>query len=217
MSGFATVALDIGAIGQLLGLNPSPVYGVFASGGGGQVLTGYHSVVGFGFQRDYRNITYPVEKGGFQTYNKIALPFGAKLQYAVNGGVPTISAFIAQLEKLCADTNTYEVVTPEYTWQNVNIHHYDVRRESRHGVSLLIFDVWCDEIRQAAAPQLSSTGTGTSASPTATATPDGQTQQGQGIVQPQPATAGTPSAGAASYSGTTGETLTPPPGGVGAG
>lgn len=202
----------------LAGLNPAagiaptqtPVYGIFtqqsgSTGGqtnalgtttnpfqagspGQAALTGYASIVGFSTQADSKTPTYPIEQGGFGTYNKVEMPSGFKLQYTVNGGPQQISAFVGRLQALKADTNLYTVVMPEYGWQNVNVIHWDTRRTGSvnngrgSGISLVTFDVWLNEIRQANAPQFSNTGTG--ASPTATATPDAQAQQQDGTVQP---------------------------------
>jgi hypothetical protein len=164
---------------------PPPVYGIFQTGAGTPVLTGFASVVGFGFQRDEKLATYPIEQGGFGTYNKVAMPFGAKLQYTVNGGTQTIGTFLAQVEALVKDTNLYTVLTPYHSWSNVNVIHHDYRQASRGGVSMLTVDVWLEEVRQpVAAAQYTGVSVGTQASGTDTQTPDGQAQQNGGQVQP---------------------------------
>jgi hypothetical protein len=156
-----------------------PVYGLFDQGT--EVLTGANSCTGFGFQVDEQIPAYPIEQGGFVSYNKVALPFGTKLQYAVYQ--ENLSSFITELESLRADTNSYTVVTPVYSWNNCNITHWDTRLQDKRSVSMWVIDVWLAEIRQPIS-STTSNSQGTQASATNTADPQDQAQQNTGDVQP---------------------------------
>jgi len=191
-----TVSLDATAVLSFIGINGAPHYGIYDSQGASEVLTGYTSVVGFGFQRDMSIPTHPIEQGGFASYNKVALPFGAKLRYTVNGdasGDQAIADFLTKIEKLTQDTNLYEVVTPEYSWPNVSITHHDHNRSSQNGYSMLTVDVWLQEVRQADAAQFSNSST--SANATNTQSPDGQATVQSGNVQTQAAPSAMPVGG----------------------
>ena len=188
LNGIQTAQLDAITLSQLIAPLPPPVYGIFPNAGGASPLTGYSSVVGFQFQTDAKTPAYPIEQGGFASYNKVQLPFGAKLEYSVSGGAQNIGQFTNALETLRLDaTNLYTVVMPEFSWQNATVIHWDIRRIGSvnggrgSGISLVVFDVWLNEVRQASAGQFTSTGN--QASATATQTPDGQAQQQGGTVQ----------------------------------
>jgi hypothetical protein len=181
LAGVQTAQLDATVLTGFLAPIQPPTFGIF-NPNGGEVLTGYASVLGFGFQRDQRIASYPIEQGGFANFNKVALPFSPRLTYRVNGGQPKINAFLATLEQLVADTNLYTVVNPWYAWENANVVHYDFKQTDRNGGFTLIADVWLAEVRQAQASQFS-TKTGTQASQTATQSPEGQAQQQNGTVQ----------------------------------
>lgn len=210
LGSISTLQADVAGLGSLLGFSNQPVYGIFLNGS--PALTGYNSVIGFGFTADEQIPVYPIEQGGFQSYNKVALPFGAKLQYTVNGGQQQIQAFVTQLEAIRQDTNLYTVVTPVYSWQNTNGIHWDVRLQTGHAVSMWVIDVWFSEIRQTPPAQMSSNGqTGTAASPTNTGDPQLQGQQNGGQVQPQGVDAGGLPPGAFQYSQVAGQTAAPPP------
>lgn len=203
------VQADVSAVLSLLGLGNNPAYGIYSPSSGSEVLQGYNSVIGFGFSADEHVPVYPIEQGGFQSYNKVALPFGAKLQYTVYQD--QLEDFIAVLEGLRTDTNLYAVVTPVYSWMNCNVNHWDTRLQNSKAVSMWIIDVWLSEIRQ----QQTSLGTGNSASPTATATPDTQAQTNGGWAQGINGNTGALGANNAAYAQIMGETAAPPPVGAG--
>ena len=152
-----------------------------------EVLTGYNTVVGFDFSVDAQLPTYPVEQGGFSSYNKVQLPFGARLQYAVSGGAIKVNQFLLKALSLEKDTNLYTVLTPVQTLQNVNVKHVDYKQTSRAGITLLTVNVWLDEIRQTATSTTPISTTGNQISATQTRTPSAQAQTQSGVVQTQAA------------------------------
>lgn len=150
-----------------------PQWGIFDSANN-PVLTS-DTVVGFDFKHEYVTVDYPIENGGFASYNKVARPFEPRFTMARGGSVADRTAFVTALERLVGDTNLYTVVTPEFTWQNVNITHWSEVRRSDRGVSLITVEIWLQEIRQAPAPAFSNTKTASAVSPTNVGTVQGQT------------------------------------------
>ncbi len=130
---------------QILG---SQQWGIFTQGGA-PVLT-VDTILAVSLQRDFDVPDFPIEQGGFASYNKVARPYDAKVSFAVGANQAARSDALATLDALVADTNLYSVVTPDRVYTSANVVHYDYDRTRRSGVSLLTAHVWIKEIRQVA-------------------------------------------------------------------
>lgn len=153
----------------------SPQWGLFDSSGN-PVLVG-DATVTFGYTHEWRVSDYPVEDGGFQSYNKVQTPIEGKITYAVGKTVANRQAFLLQAEALCDSTTLYNLVSPEVTAVNVTPYHVGYERSAAKGAQLIPVDVWFREIRVAPSPLF-----------TQTATPGGADAQNDGTVAPQDAT-----------------------------
>ena len=80
----------------------------------------------------------------FESYNKVQVPFSAKLEFLI---ASTREEFLQSVETAVASLSLVTVVTPEISYPSANLVHYGYRRESRSGVSLIRVSVWCQEIR----------------------------------------------------------------------
>lgn len=129
------------------------------------------------FKRDWVVPDYPQELGAFQSYNKVATPYEAKVRMTKGGTEADRQQFLDTVDALASSLALVDVVTPTRIYQNANITHYDYRRTATNGVGLLTVDIWLEEIRVAPNPAF-----------TQTAKPDGQDPQQTGQVQAQPAT-----------------------------
>lgn len=134
------------------------------------------SVVAVDYRKEYRIADFPVEAGspttpgGFNSFNKVATPFEIKVTFAASGKGSLLSSllsggavgsiltgstpsadgrkkFLAALDAACANLALVSVLTPEATYSPVNITHYDFRRSAEAGATLLLVDVWCNEVR----------------------------------------------------------------------
>jgi len=156
------------------------------------------SFISFEYRGEQKVPNYPVEKGSFSSYNKVALPFDVRVVIACGGkGAMTRQEFTDKLTSMLADTILYSLSTPDAVYDNANLIHVNYRREAKQGVTLLLAELWFDEIRQAPA------GTVT------TQKPSGAEPQANGQVAPLPPTA-TQNAAVQQYGGATG-TWTPDP------
>lgn len=163
------VALTGDAIGALSGAAP-PLWGLFLNG---EPVILADNVVTLEYRRDFQISNYPIEQGGFSSYNKVQKPFEVRIRFSTGGSLADRSAFLASIDAVIGDTNLYDVVTPEATYSNVNLVHEDLRRTADDGAGLIKVDVWCEEVR-AASLALSSSGSGTQTGTTVTTTaPDG--------------------------------------------
>lgn len=147
-----------------------PKWGIYRNGA--QVLTP-DSIVAFEFKNDFNLSDFPQESGAFQSYNKVASPYDAKLQMTKGGTDADRAAFLAALSALLQSLDTFDVVTPEITYLSANLKRYDYRRTSRNGYGLLTVELWLEEIRVTATAAFSKT-----------AQPSGASAVSVGTVQP---------------------------------
>lgn len=135
-------------------------------------------VTAFRFRKEYELLSYPVEQGAFETYNKVAKPFTPTLRVATGGSVADKEAFLDSIDAIVGDLNLYDVVTPEVIYSSVNVEGYNYDRTAVRGVGLLAVDILLKEVRV--------TGT---LNFTNTQTPSGANTTSSGTVQPQSPTA----------------------------
>lgn len=203
--GIITVAADAA---QVFRMFQAPEWGLFNKGG--QPIAVADSVVSIDFRREARISDYPLEQGAFETYDKVQMPFDVRVRFAVTNSVdlPGLGSlgmssyrkdFLAAIDLAFKSLDLFTVITPDATYPSVNITHYDYRREGRNGATLLVVDVWCQEVRVNAQAKYSQTQQ-----------PEGDPKQDNGAVQGTP---GTP-AGKSDLSGT-GLENTGSPGGAG--
>jgi hypothetical protein len=131
------------------------------------------SVIEFEYRGEMKVCSHPVEQGSFASYNKIAVPFDIRMTAACNGNGPmTRDDFLATIEDMRESTDLVTISTPDDVYDNCNLIHVDYRRDSRQGVSLLLVQLWFQEIRIAQQGQ------------TQTAQPDGMDPSQNGQVSP---------------------------------
>lgn len=173
----------------------APQWGIFDSSGSAVIQA--DTVLAVDFRREYRVANAPQEDGAFTSYNKVQEPFDARVTFAYSGNGSIMDAitsggfigsaitgvdaarsrrgrFLSLLEAAVASTDLFSVYTPEIDYPSANIVHYDYRRETRSGVSMLTVDVWLQEVRV----------TGTTAFSN-TAAPSGANLFNNGTVQAQ--------------------------------
>lgn len=118
-----------------------------AVGGGPPVLT----TAAFEYQRENRIATFQVEEGSFAAYNKVQNPASTIVTMVLEGDVGARSAFLAALEDACNSTDLFDVYTPEALYHNYNIVRYTYARKAQRGLTLLIAEVYLEEVRQVSA------------------------------------------------------------------
>lgn len=119
------------------------------------------NVAEFSFKRDWIIADYPLEGGDFESYDKVRLPFEARLRITKGGTTDELNQFLIQLDNAATSMSLYDVVTADCQYPGVNITHYDYRQTAERGANLLVVDVWLQEIRQVSEGQFSSTGSST--------------------------------------------------------
>lgn len=146
--------------------NATPVWGIFDSTGATQVVTP-DSVLDFDNRNEWRVSNFPVQQGGFGTYNKVIVPFEVSVRMSKGGALADRTAFLQQIAAIAGDTNLYTILTPEKSYQNCNVTRYEVTRRGTSGAGgpsgaffLTEVDVFFIQIIQVTA-QYSTTAVGT--------------------------------------------------------
>lgn len=157
----------------------------------GKKIAASQYFLGLDFSKEYRVSDAPMEQGAFQSYNKVETPFLARVTLACDGtgffgfggssafgfgstAGETRQAFLAAIAAAVSSTDVFSIVTPDATYVNSNLVHYDYTRTHRQGVSLLAVTVGFQEIRTGAIRRFAHPQT-----------PDGAETTNTGLVQAQ--------------------------------
>lgn len=157
-------------------LNPSANdYAIVTSGSTSPVITP-DSVLSLEYKGESRIGDFPIEQGGFSSFNKVDVPFDIRMVMACGGqnylqsalqtvtqtvdtyvnsvlgtafGQPMTRAdFLAQLKLMRKSLDLYDIVTPDETYMGVNLVHYDYAKKNDNGAVMIIAECWFREIRQ---------------------------------------------------------------------
>lgn len=124
----------------------------------GNVALQPDSVLSFDYKGDSRISMYPVEGGGFASYNKVLNPVDCRIVMACNGqGKAAVADFLATLETMRQGTALYFITTPDALYANMNLVHFDYRREARNGFQMVTVDAGFEEVRTTATITYSNT------------------------------------------------------------
>lgn len=151
-----------------------PQWGIYQNGA---LAVPADNAIAFDFKTDANVPDYTLEDGAFESYNKVQLPFNVRFKLTCGGSVAKRTAFLAALETAKQSLSLYDAVTPEKTFSSINVDHYDIRRTTEQGQTLIQAEVWALEIRINAAQAFSSTKS-----------PSGSKTQSGGPVQTTPPT-----------------------------
>lgn len=194
MTNSIPLTADSPSIGSAFG---APQWGIFTQQGAPLLVV--DSVASIEYSRDYHISDYPQEQGAFESYNKVQLPFQAKIGFLIN---QSRVQFLQNIEAAVASLDLVVVATPEISYSSANLTHYGYRRESSGGVTLIRVEVWCEEVR-ISATATAAAGTPTTPAPVSpnsdTQSLNGATPAANGQVQGSPTTQ---SGGGASGGGT---------------
>lgn len=149
----------------------SPVWGLYQNN---VRVIAADNVATLDYKRDWSLPNYRIEQGGFETYNKVQMPFEVRLRFTAGGSIDNRQQMLDSIEQVAGTLQLFDVITPEKVYHNVNIMHEDMRREHDRGNGLLAVDIWCMEIRQDAVASFSNTQA-----------PSGASTQDTGTVQTQ--------------------------------
>ncbi len=168
----------------------SPQWGIFRNS---QPVVIAQTIMDFNYKEEWALSDYPLEKGAFETYNKVYIPFDARFRFVSGENEENRTALLESIMAIAPDVNLYDVVTPTRIYRSVNITHYDYRRTSRNGLGLLHVDVWCLQVKVV----VGKSGVGNTAAASGEAQQQGGTVQAENVPLPpeRPPNLGTPLTG----------------------
>ena len=117
------------------------------------------NVVSFEHSGEFRIADYPLEGGSFESYDKVATPFAVRIALSKGGTVVEREAFLSTAQSLLESIDTYNVVTPERTYLNVNVTRIGLTRNATNGAGMTTVELVLQEVRQAAKASFSRTDT----------------------------------------------------------
>lgn len=116
------------------------------------------SVVAFDFKADANVARYPVEDGGFSSYNKVREPRVLRMTMTCSGMKTMLrDTFLARLEEMRDSTDLYTVVTPDGSYKNMNLISFDFSKKSTQGATMIIADATFQEIMTSAKAEYTKT------------------------------------------------------------
>lgn len=123
------------------------VGGILDAAGLGSTL----STGGVSYSKETRVSDFPVERGGFASYNKVEQPSTPSVTLCLSGSESDRRKFLQELDKACRSTELYHIMTPEVGYLDYSIERYNYERRSSRGATLLVVEVMLKEVRQVSA------------------------------------------------------------------
>lgn len=137
----------------------------------------------FSNRNEWSVADFPVQDGGFGSYDKVASPFEVVIRMYKGGSKAARKRFLDSIDAIAGTLDLYDIVTPEKTFLNVNVVRYEVSRRGPGGAYFLSeVDLFFREIKVVTATY-SNTAVVTQNAQNPSAAPVTNT----GSVQPQPA------------------------------
>jgi hypothetical protein len=127
------------------GAGQPPLWGLFE---GANPVVIADTVVDFSYQQDWTVADYPVERGGFESYDKVNSPFRVRIQFASGGSEANRQALLDSIQAIGDPLTLYTAVTPTAVYPSMNVEGFSYHRTSRNGLGLLVVDVHLLEIRE---------------------------------------------------------------------
>jgi hypothetical protein len=155
-------------------------WGIFK---GGLPIVVADNVIAVDYRQDWILADYPIEEGGFETYDKVQTPFDFRVRFSSGGSEANRQALLDSISAIADTLDLFDIVTPEVIYQNVNVRHYDYRRTAVNGVGLLTVDVYLLEIRSEVSTSFTMAQSSGTKSLTNTQDPGSMSAVDSGIVQ----------------------------------
>lgn len=123
-------------------------WGVFNDGG--DLVIDPDSFGAIEYMKEYRISNFPVEEGGFQSFNKVETPFSARIAMFKGGSDADRLDFLATVEAAIMTLDLYSIMTPSRGYDNANLTRYDYSQTAQNGVTLLRVDLSFEQVRDTA-------------------------------------------------------------------
>lgn len=141
----------------------STQWGIFDSSGAPVVVA--DNVVTVEARQEWAISNYPLEGGAFESYDKVYIPFDARVRFSRGGSEQRRQELIDSIDAIAGDLKFYDVVTPEHVWESANIIHQSISRAAKDGLGLVKMDVWLEQVKADATAEFSTAQTPSGAAP----------------------------------------------------
>lgn len=145
---------------EIGGTSSAPQWGIFDDGGNAVITP--DSIVSVSWRGSYRVISYPIEGGNFETYNKVQQPFEVRVVMRQGGSPSDRQSFINTLNSIRADLRLYTVTTPEVSYASVNITDVQYERRAEVGATVIEPTITLQQINVSASASFSNVAAPTS-------------------------------------------------------
>ena len=103
------------------------------------------------YSKETKVADFPVERGGFASYNKVETAAAPVVTLCFQGSEGERKTFLDAIDAACKSTDLYSVVTPERDYQGYTVERYNYARHNAKGATLLIVEITLKEVRQVSA------------------------------------------------------------------
>lgn len=162
-------AVQGGGIFSVINSIISPSYGIYYNDGTGKALKP-SSFLGVEYGADASVVAAPIESGSYSSYNKVKRPPVIRVLFVLegwsglSGSLPNLTNFsltsradmLAALDAMVEATRTYDIETPDTTYEKYDLIRYNYRLSDRD-VTLLTVEAIFQSVLEEAEVTLTST------------------------------------------------------------
>jgi len=134
------------------------------------------------YSKEMKVSDFPVERGGFASYNKVEMPANPVMVLYFSGTETERQKFINTIDAATKSLELFAIVTPEVNYIGYTMERYAYRRANNQGAYMYIVEVPLKEVREVTSIYSVSNKGGVEKSKTASAEPpvdNGKTQAGE--------------------------------------
>lgn len=117
------------------------------------------NVVDVSMKQEWSIANYPIERGGFESYDKVNSPFEVRVRFSAGGILADRQDLLTSVTIASSSLELFDVVTPEAIYTGVNMSHFDYQRTADRGAGMIVVDTWWMEVRQTAEAAFTNTKT----------------------------------------------------------
>jgi hypothetical protein len=118
----------------------APSWGIYDTNG--NKVIDPDNVYAFDNRAEWRESDYPVQRGAFDTFNKVIVPPESSVRMTKGGSLSARTAFLKSIDQIAGDTLTYNILTPEKTYFSQNVIRVELLRRSAEGAYFVEIDVF---------------------------------------------------------------------------
>jgi hypothetical protein len=127
----------------------APVWGVFDASGNQAIAQ--DSMRSFDYREEWAIADFPIQAGGFASYDKVTRPFDNSVILVKGGSAADRTTFLGQCEAVSASLDLYSIFTPEKQYLGVNCTRFEFSRRETKGAFFLEVELYFRAIAQVSA------------------------------------------------------------------